>query len=75
MGALQWVRGCLAVSMESALLMVEVRLGDGLKEIAENRPTDLTGRLVIGGLSTPRGWVHSSNKVPILTYSLLSWWK
>ena len=60
----QWVRSCLAVSTESGLLrwvvdgqLVEDRLADTLIQKEQKRPTDLTGKLLLGACgSWPAGW-------------------
>lgn len=67
----QWVRSCMAVSTESGQVrwvldgqLVEDRVLDTLNEAADNRPTDIRGKLLLGACgSWPAGWWTPSIKV------------
>ena len=71
----QWVRSCLAVSTESDLVrwvvdghLVEDIMVDSIRNASANRPTDITGNIVLGaGQGRPwrwgSEWYASSNKV------------
>ena len=66
----QWVRSCLAVSTDSGLVrwvvdgqLVEDRLVDTLQEASGQRPTDLTGAILLGTMRRSSGWKSNANKV------------
>ena len=66
----QWLRSCLAVSTQSGLLrwvvdgvLVEERLATELKENAEKRPTNLTGRVLLGTYKHATGWTSPGTLV------------
>ena len=65
----QWIHSCLAVSMDSGLVQWAVDgrvLQNGklnLTEAANNRPTDLTGKLLLSVVRYSSGWSSFGNEV------------
>ena len=71
----QWILNCLSISFETRMIewvldgevMVSTNMSENLRvpseEAERNRPSNLSGKILLGVIETPSGWVSPGNKV------------
>ena len=71
----QWVRNCLSFSFENGMVEwvidgkvaasvnITETLREESKEALKNMPANLTGKIILGAIETPGGWVSPGNRV------------